>query len=64
MFFNVRSNRQLEPAVPLNFSYRIQAGLRRGGLTPACGFAHARYDRGCHWQTEAVSATSQPREVR
>ena len=22
--------------------YNIQGGLRRGGLTPACGFAHAR----------------------
>ena len=41
----------------------VQAGLRRGGLTPACGFAHPRYDQGCHSQTEAVSATSLPREV-
>ena len=29
-------------------------GLRRGGLTPACGFAHARNGRGCRTQIETV----------
>ena len=36
--------------------YTIQKGLRRGGLTPACGSAHARNARGCR-QTEAVNWT-------
>ena len=35
-------------------------GLRRGGLTAACGFAYARNGRGCT-QIKAVNATLLPR---
>ena len=35
-------------------------GLRRGGLTPACGFAHVRNGRGCR-QNEVVNAAVLPR---
>ena len=35
-------------------------GLRRGWLTPACGFAHARNCRGCR-QIEAANVTVLPR---
>ena len=35
-------------------------GLRHGGLTPACGSAHARHGRGCR-EIEAVNATVLPR---
>ena len=34
--------------------------LRRGGLTPACGFAHARNGRACG-QIEPISATVLPK---
>lgn len=34
----------------------VQGRLRRGGLTHACGYAHARKGRGCPGQTEAVNA--------
>ena len=34
----------------------IARGLRRGGLTPVCGFVHARSCRGCR-QIEDVNAT-------
>ena len=37
-------------------------GLHRGGLTPACGFAHACNGRGCR-QIEAVNATVLPRSA-
>ena len=32
-------------------------GLRRGGLTPGCGFVHARNGRGCR-QIEAAKCDS------
>ena len=35
-------------------------GLNRGGLTPACGVAHARDGRGCR-PIEAVNGTVLPR---
>ena len=34
-----------------------QGELRRSGLTPAFGSAHALNDQGCHGRTEAVNAT-------
>ena len=38
----------------------VRGGLRRGGLMPAQGFAHARNGQGCR-QIEAVNATVLPR---
>ena len=35
MFFNMHSNRQLEPPLPLNFSYRI---FRHSALAPNFSF--------------------------
>ena len=37
--------------------YEVQGWIRRGGLTPACSYAHALNDRGCR-HIQAVNATT------
>ena len=43
--------------------YEVQGWIRRGGLTPACSYAHALNDRGCR-HIQAVNATTVLPQVR